>query len=114
MNNPFNHRLIRASLSVLLASTICLCPMTMVATIRTVTNLNDSGSGSLRNAMLASSAGDTINFSITGTISAPYGPMLIDKDLTIEEGDLTPRMKLRRKAVTEKHQAELDAMYADA
>jgi long-chain acyl-CoA synthetase len=38
---------------------------------------------------------------------------ILDKDLTIEEGDLTPSMKLRRKAVTEKHQAELEAMYAD-
>jgi long-chain acyl-CoA synthetase len=38
---------------------------------------------------------------------------ILDKDLTIEEGDLTPSMKLRRKAVTEKHKAELDAMYAD-
>jgi long-chain acyl-CoA synthetase len=39
---------------------------------------------------------------------------ILDKDLTIEEGDLTPSMKLRRKAVTEKHQVELDAMYLDA
>ncbi|MGW5241360.1 AMP-dependent synthetase/ligase [Monashia sp. NPDC004114] len=38
---------------------------------------------------------------------------ILDKDLTIEEGDLTPSMKLRRKAVTEKHQVELDAMYSD-
>ncbi|MFM6852391.1 MAG: AMP-dependent synthetase/ligase, partial [Terrabacter sp.] len=30
---------------------------------------------------------------------------ILDKDLTIEEGDLTPSMKLRRKAVTEKHRA---------
>ncbi|NUS42023.1 MAG: AMP-binding protein [Terrabacter sp.] len=36
---------------------------------------------------------------------------ILDKDLTIEEGDLTPSMKLRRKAVTEKHRAELEAMY---
>ncbi|WP_256792386.1 long-chain fatty acid--CoA ligase [Terrabacter sp. Ter38] len=36
---------------------------------------------------------------------------ILDKDLTVEEGDLTPSMKLRRKAVTEKHRAELDAMY---
>jgi long-chain acyl-CoA synthetase len=36
---------------------------------------------------------------------------ILDKDLSVEEGDLTPSMKLRRKAVTEKHRAELDAMY---
>ena len=39
---------------------------------------------------------------------------ILDKDLTVEEGDLTPSMKLRRKAVTEKHRAELDAMYTDS
>jgi long-chain acyl-CoA synthetase len=39
---------------------------------------------------------------------------ILDKDLTVEEGDLTPSMKLRRKAVTEKHRAELDAMYDGA
>ncbi|NUO34086.1 MAG: AMP-binding protein [Dermatophilaceae bacterium] len=38
---------------------------------------------------------------------------ILDKDLTIEEGDLTPSMKLRRKAVTEKHRAELESMYGD-
>ncbi|MEW1954249.1 AMP-dependent synthetase/ligase [Terrabacter sp. NPDC080008] len=38
---------------------------------------------------------------------------ILPEDLTIEAGDLTPSMKLRRKAVTEKHQAELEAMYAE-
>jgi long-chain acyl-CoA synthetase len=38
---------------------------------------------------------------------------ILDRDLTVEEGDLTPSMKLRRKAVTEKHLSELEAMYAD-
>ena len=39
---------------------------------------------------------------------------ILDKDLTVEDGDLTPSMKLRRKAVTEKHRSELDAMYAES
>ena len=38
---------------------------------------------------------------------------ILDKDLTIEDGDLTPSMKLRRRAVTEKHLSEIDAMYVD-
>ena len=38
---------------------------------------------------------------------------ILDHDLTVEEGDLTPSMKLRRKIVTEKHQSELEAMYTD-
>ncbi|WP_374969839.1 AMP-dependent synthetase/ligase [Terrabacter sp. BE26] len=36
---------------------------------------------------------------------------ILPEDLTVEAGDLTPSMKLRRKAVTEKHRAELEAMY---
>ncbi|MBB2985161.1 AMP-dependent synthetase/ligase [Terracoccus luteus] len=39
---------------------------------------------------------------------------VLDHDLTVEAGDLTPSMKLRRRAVTEKHRSELDALYADA
>ena len=39
---------------------------------------------------------------------------ILDQDLTVEAGDLTPSMKLRRKAVTEKHRAEIDAMYDGA
>ncbi|NYG05843.1 long-chain acyl-CoA synthetase [Phycicoccus badiiscoriae] len=36
---------------------------------------------------------------------------ILDHDLTIEDGDLTPSLKLRRKAVSEKYQATLDALY---
>ncbi len=36
---------------------------------------------------------------------------ILDHDLTVEAGDLTPSMKLRRKVVTDKHRAELDALY---
>jgi long-chain acyl-CoA synthetase len=38
---------------------------------------------------------------------------VLDKDLTIEGGDLTPSMKLRRRAVTQKHLSDIDAMYAE-
>lgn len=38
---------------------------------------------------------------------------ILHEDLTVEAGDLTPSMKLRRKAVTEKHRAELEAMYQE-
>jgi len=37
---------------------------------------------------------------------------ILDHDLTIEEGDLTPSMKLRRKAVSDKYKDVLDAQYA--
>jgi plastocyanin len=54
----------------------------------TVTNTGDSGSGSLRQAILDASAGDTINFNIPGggqhTITLTSGQLTIDKDLTIQ------------------------------
>jgi long-chain acyl-CoA synthetase len=37
---------------------------------------------------------------------------ILDHDLTIEDGDLTPSLKLRRKAVSEKYQDTLDGLYA--
>jgi len=54
----------------------------MAATI-TVTNTDDSGVGSLREAIASAAPGDTINFSVTGTITLTSGELLISKDLTI-------------------------------
>ena len=48
----------------------------------TVTNTNDSGSGSMRDAIAIASPGDTINFSVTGTINYA-SPFYINKSLTI-------------------------------
>jgi hypothetical protein len=50
----------------------------------TVTNENDSGAGSLRQAIIDASPGDTINFapSVT-TVTLTSGELVIDKNLTI-------------------------------
>lgn len=52
----------------------------------TVTNLNDSGAGSLRAVISAAASGDTIVFAngLTGTITLTSGELLIDKTLTIQ------------------------------
>lgn len=48
----------------------------------TVTNTNDSGPGSLRDAITTAAPGDTIDFGVTGTITLS-STLVIDKDLTI-------------------------------
>jgi hypothetical protein len=49
----------------------------------TVSNTSDSGGGSLRDAISTAVSGDTINFSVTGTITLTTGPLLISQNLTI-------------------------------
>jgi hypothetical protein len=49
----------------------------------TVTNTNDSGPGSLRQALANANNGDTINFAVTGTISLISGELVIGKNVTI-------------------------------
>jgi hypothetical protein len=57
----------------------------------TVTNLNDAGAGSLRQAIFDTSAGDTVDFQagLSGTITLTTGELDIDKDLTIAGPGLT-------------------------
>jgi long-chain acyl-CoA synthetase len=37
--------------------------------------------------------------------------VILDKELTIEDNDLTPTLKVKRKVVTEKYRKELDELY---
>jgi hypothetical protein len=52
----------------------------------TVTNTNDSGAGSLRQAIISAAAGDTIQFAaaVTGTITLTSGALNVNKNLTIQ------------------------------
>jgi hypothetical protein len=68
-----------------------VCPILLIfsvappgfATVFTVTSLADSGAGSLRDAVASSTSGDTINFSVTGTIALSGGVIAITDDITI-------------------------------
>ena len=48
-----------------------------------VTNLNDSGPGSLRDAINNATTGDTITFAVTGMITLTSSELLVDQDLTL-------------------------------
>lgn len=49
----------------------------------TVTNNNEAGAGSLRQAIVDAASGDTIDLAVTGTITLTSGELVIDKDLNI-------------------------------
>src|ERR1700751_6132488 len=57
--------------------------MSARASTITVTTTNDSGSGSLRQALVDANDGDTIAFAVTGTIGLTSGGLLIVKNITI-------------------------------
>lgn len=57
-------------------------PVTM--TTWAVANLNDSGSGSLRQILSGVSNGDTIGFAVRGTITLTTTPLLVSSDITMQ------------------------------
>ena len=69
-----------------LVVTAALGPLPGTAATLTVQNLNDSGPGSLRAAIILAEPGWTIAFApnVTGTIALTSGELVIDKNLTIE------------------------------
>jgi hypothetical protein len=69
-----------AVISVLL---VCAMAMQTRAATITVTNTNDSGPGSLRQALVNANDGDTINFAVTGSITLTSGGLGVDKNVTI-------------------------------
>src|SRR4029453_16298382 len=80
---------------------LCTTPISAHATTITVINTNDSGAGSLRQALADANDGDTIDFAVTGTIGLTTGELLIDKSVPISgpgaailavDGNLTSRV----------------------
>jgi hypothetical protein len=61
----------------------CAMAMQTHAASITVTNTNDSGPGSLRQALTTANDSDTITFAITGTITLTSGGLPVTKNLTI-------------------------------
>src|SRR5213083_1045373 len=61
----------------------CSVSMSAYADIITVTNTDDSGPGSLRQALADANDGNTTNFAVTGTIGLTSGELLVDKSITI-------------------------------
>ena len=85
--------LIRGAFYLMLLLTVCIISFALAqrtpskrnrpANTITVTNTNDSGPGSLRQALADANDGDTINFAVTGTIGLTSGELLAAKDITI-------------------------------
>jgi hypothetical protein len=73
---------VRLCILVWFALHLSFATQTLAATI-TVTNTNDSGPGSLRQALVNANDGDTIVFAVTGTIVLTSDGLVIDNDLTI-------------------------------
>lgn len=58
-------------------SFICPLSTSVCANTITVTNTNDSGPGSLRQALADAGQGDAIDFAVTGTIGLTSGELLV-------------------------------------
>ena len=62
---------------------VCAGAISAHADIITVTNTNDSGPGSLRQALRVAIDGDTINFAVTGTIVLTSGGLPVNENVMI-------------------------------
>jgi hypothetical protein len=64
-------------------SALCLVALCTQAATISVTNTNDSGAGSLRQAIGDANDGDTVDFGVTGTITLTTGELIVGKSVTI-------------------------------
>jgi len=73
----------RIHLAILTALLFCVSAMPARAATIIVTNTNDSGPGSLRQALRVANDGDMITFAVTGSIALTSGGLPVNKNLTI-------------------------------
>ena len=94
INATIEAHLLRGALYLLLLLAVCLIPFALAqrttakgnrpATTITVTNGNDSGPGSLRQALADAQDGDTINFDPSvNTVTLTTAELAIDKSVTL-------------------------------
>src|SRR6266403_1307995 len=94
INPNVKAHLIRCVFYLLLMLTVCMIPFALAqrttakgnrpATTITVTNGNNSGPGSLRQALADANDGDTINFDPSvGTVTLTTAELAIDKSITV-------------------------------
>ena len=76
-------RLGQRQLAILSTVLICTSAIQVHAATIFVTNTNDDGTGSLRQALRSANDGDTINFAVTGEITLTSGGLPINKNITI-------------------------------
>src|SRR6266550_385963 len=69
--------------------------MSMHAATITVTNTNDSGPGSLRQALAVAHDGDRISFAVSGTITLTSGGLGVTKSVTISGPGAGPALDCR-------------------
>src|SRR2546423_9065440 len=78
----FNSNTCRILLAMCL-SILCLIALSTQAATITVSNTNDSGAGSLRQAIADANDGDTIDFGVAGTITLTTDLLLVENSINI-------------------------------
>src|SRR5215831_11394468 len=82
MRGPKNHPL-RLNARAWWIAVLCAVTSLVPAATVTVTNTNDDGPGSLRQALAIAEDGDTIAFAVAGSIVLTSGELFVNKSITI-------------------------------
>jgi predicted outer membrane repeat protein len=83
MQRDLNNAMRRATTFAIAVLLFCAMAMKAYAATITVTNTNDSGPGSLRQALVDANDGDSIEFAVSGTIALTSDELSVDANVTI-------------------------------